>query len=62
MNQDTARGLEIQTEARDTPWKITTCDRETAPTGETFYTYPIMLEIGTNGHRSMISYEIANAE
>jgi len=61
MNQDTARRLEIATEARDSPLKITTFDGETAPIGGIFYTHPILLEIGANGHRSMISCEIANA-
>jgi len=61
MNQKTAQRLEIPTEARDSPPKITKCDGETAPTGGTFYTHPILLEIGANGHRSMISCEIANA-
>jgi len=32
MNQNTARWLEIPTEARDSPLKITTFDGETAPT------------------------------
>jgi len=61
INQDTARRLEILTEASDSPLKITTFDGETAPTGGIFYTHPILLEIGANGHRSMISCEIANA-
>ena len=61
MNQHTARRLEIPTEARHLRLKITTFDRETAPTGGIFYTHPILLEIGANGHRSMISGEIANA-
>jgi len=61
MNQDTARRLEILTEARDSPVKITTFDGETAPTGGIFYTHPILLEIGANGHPRMISCEIANA-
>jgi len=61
MNQDTARGLEIPPGAGDSPLKITTFDGKTAPTGGTFYTHPILLEIGANGHRSMISCEIANA-
>ena len=61
MNQNTARRLGIPTEARDSPLKITTFDGETAPTGGTFYTHPILLEIGANGHRSMISCEIENA-
>jgi len=61
MNQDTAQRLRIPTEARDLPLKITTFDGETAPSAGIFYTHPILLEIGANGHRSMISCEIANA-
>jgi len=61
MNQDTAQRLEIPTEARDPLLKITTFDGEIAPRGGTFYTHPILLEIGANGHRSMLSCEIANA-
>jgi len=60
-NQDTAGRLEIPAEARDSPLKITTFDGETAPTAGTFYTHPILLEIGANSHRSMMSCEIANA-
>jgi len=60
-NQNTARRLEIATAARDSPLKITTFDGETARTGGIFYTHPIRIEIGDNGHRSMISCEIANA-
>jgi len=59
MNQDTARRLEIPTEARDSGLKITTFDGETTPTGGIFYTHPILLEIGANGHPSRISCEIA---
>jgi len=36
-------------------------DGQNAPNGGIFYTHPILLEIGANGHRSMISCEIANA-
>jgi len=61
INQDTARRLEIPTTARDSPLKITTFDGQTVPTGGTFYTHPILPEIGANGHRSMISCEIAMA-
>jgi len=61
MNQNTARRLEIQTEARHSPLKITTFGGETAPTGGIFYTHPIHLEIGAKGHRSRISCEIVNA-
>jgi len=61
MNQNTAQRLEIPTEARESPLTITTFDGETVPTGGKFYTHPILLEIGANGHRSMISCEISNA-
>ena len=53
-----ARQLEIPTEASDSLLKITTFDGVTAPTGGTFYTHPILLEIGAKGHRTMISCEI----
>jgi len=59
MNQDTARRLDIPTEARDSPLKITNFDSETAPTRGIFYRHPILLEIGGNSHRIMISGEIA---
>jgi len=36
-------------------------DGETASTGGIFYTDPILLEIRGNGHRRIISCEIANA-
>jgi len=61
MNQDTAQRLEIPTEARDSPLKMSTFDGETTPTGGRFYTHPILLEIGANGPGSLISCEIANA-
>ena len=61
LNQKTAQRLNIPPEARDKPLEITTFDGETAPTGGKYYTHPILLEISTNGHRSLISCEIANA-
>jgi len=61
LNQDTEQRLEILTEARDSPLKITTFNAQTAPAREIFYTQPILLEIGANCHRSMISCEVANA-
>ena len=61
INKNTERRLEIPTEARDSPLKITPFDGETAPTRGIFYTHPILLEIGANGHRSMITCKIANA-
>jgi len=50
MNQNTARQLEIPTEARDSPLKITTFDGKTAPYGGIFYNNAILLEIGANSH------------
>jgi len=61
INQETAPRLEIPTEARDSPLKITTFDGETVPPGGKFYTHPILLEIGANSQRSMTSRESANA-
>ena len=61
LNQETARWLNIPTKARDELVIISTFDGETAPIGGKFYTYPILLEIDANGHRSRISCEVANA-
>jgi len=61
MNQDTARPLDIPTEARDSLLKITTFDHKTAPTGGRFYTHRILIELGVNCPRSMISCEILDA-
>jgi len=61
MNQQTSRRREIPTEARDFLLKITTFNGETAPTGGIFHTHPILLEILANGHRSLISCEVAKA-
>jgi len=61
MNQDTAQRLEIATEARDSPLKITNFDGETTPTRGILYTHAILLEISTNGHQRMISCQVANA-
>jgi len=61
MNQNTAGRLEIPTEAKDSLLKIISFDGQTGPTGGIFDTHHIQLEIGANGHRSMISCELANA-
>jgi len=61
MNQDTARRLEIPTEARDSLLIITIFDGETASTGGIFYTHPILLEIGATRHQGLISCELANS-
>jgi len=62
MNQDTTPRLEIPTGGRVARLKITTFDGETASTGGTFYTHPILLEVDANGPQSMISCEIGHAE
>jgi len=62
MNQDTALRREIPTGGRAPRLKITTFDGETASTGGTFYTHPILLEVSANSPQSMISCEIAHAE
>jgi len=61
MNQDTARRLEIPTEARDSLLKITTFDGETASTRGVFYTHPSLLEIGATRHQGIISCQLANS-
>jgi len=61
LNEGTVRQLEIPTEARDLPVKITTFNGKPTPTGGIFYTHPILLEIGADSHQSMISCQIANA-
>ena len=46
---------------RKIPLKITAFNGETSVTGGKYYTYPIKLEIGKNGHTTMVSCENANA-
>jgi len=60
MTEDTARRLDIPTEARHSPLTITTFDGETIPSIGIFYTHAILLEIAANSPQSMISCEIAN--
>ena len=61
LNQQTARKIKVPYETRKIPLKITTFDGETSATGGKYYTHQINLEIGKNGHRTMVSCEIANA-
>jgi hypothetical protein len=61
LNQKTARDLKIPYETRETPVPITAFDGKTSSTGGKYYTHPIELEIGTNGHRTLVSCEIAEA-
>ena len=61
LNQKTARSLKIPYEVRETPLQITTFNGKISLTGGKYYSHPIKLEIGTNGHISMVSGEIGNA-
>ena len=61
LNQRTARTLKIPYEIRETPLQIPAFNGEISSTGGKYYSHPIKLEIGTNGHTSMISCEIAEA-
>ena len=61
LNKETARKLEIPYEIRKEPLEITTFTGETSSSGGKYFTHPITLEIGINGHTSQISCEIAVA-
>ena len=61
LNQQTARSLKLTYEIRETPLQITAFNGEISSTGGKYYSHSIKLEIGTNGHTSMVSCEIADA-
>ena len=61
LNQKTARSLKILYETRKNPLQITAFNGQIFSTGGNYYSHPIKLEIGTNGHTSMVSCEIADA-
>ena len=61
LNQKTARSLKIPCEVSETPLQITAVNGEISLTGGKYYSHPIKLEIGTIGHTSMVSCEIADA-
>jgi len=48
-------------EIKENPLKITAFNGEVSSTGGKYYTHRIQLEIGTNGHTTMVSCEIADA-
>ena len=60
LNQKTARFLQIPYEIRETPLQITALNGEISSTGRKYYCHSIKLEIGTNGHTSMVSRKIAD--
>ena len=55
LNQKTAASLKIPYQVRETPLQITAFNGEISSTGGKYYSHPIKLEIGTNGHTSMVS-------
>ena len=61
LNQQAARKIKVPYETRKIPLKITAFNGETSVRGGKYYTHPIKLEIGTNGHTTMVSCDIANA-
>ena len=61
LNQKTARSLKIPYEIRKTPLEITAFNGEISSTCGKYHSHPIKLEIGTNGHTSLVSCEIADA-
>ena len=61
LNQKTARSLKIPSEIMETPLQITAFNGEISLMGGNYYYHPIKLQIGTNGHTSMVSCEIADA-
>jgi len=61
LNKNTARTLKVPYEISENPLKITAFDGEVSSTGGKYYSHPIELEIGTNGHTTMVSCEIADA-
>ena len=61
LNQQTARNIKVPYETRTIPFKITSFNGETSATGGKYYTHPIKLAIGKNGHTTIVSCEIANA-
>jgi len=61
LNQNTTRTLKVPYEIRKNPLKITAFNGEVSSTGGKYYSHPIQLEIGPNGHTTMVSCEIADA-
>jgi len=57
LNQSTARTLKVPYEIREKPHKITGFKGEVSSTGGKYYSDQIQLEIGTNGHTTMVSCE-----
>jgi len=61
LNQNTASTLKVPCEIRENPLKINAFNGEVSSTGGKYNSDPIQLEIGTNGHTTMVSCRIADA-
>jgi len=61
LNQSTAPTLKVHYEIRENPLKITAFNGEVSSTRGKYYSYPIQLVIGTNGHTTIVSCEIGDA-
>ena len=60
LNQKTAQSLKIPYEIREIPLQITAFNGKISSTRGTYFSHLIKLEIGNNGHTSMVSCEIAD--
>jgi len=61
LNQNSARTLKVPYEIRENQRKMSAVNGEVSSTIGKYYSHPIQLEIGTNGHTTMVSCEIADA-
>jgi len=61
LYENTTRTLKVPYEMRENLLKKTAFNCEGSSTGGKYYSYLIQLQIGTNGHTTMVSYEIAEA-
>jgi len=61
LYQNTARTLKVPYEIRENALKITASNCDIFSTGGKDYSHPLQLEIGTNGHPTMLSCEIGEA-
>jgi len=60
LTQNTACTVKVPNEIRENPLKITAFNGEVSSTGGKYYSHPIQLEMGPNGHTTMVSCEIAD--
>jgi len=61
LNQNSACTLKVPYEIRENPLKITAFNGEVSSIGGKYYSHLIQLEIGTNGHTTIVFCEIAEA-